>query len=70
MHRNVSKFVPLIAKSSTNYEGVWSPHAVRKWAPCKNGSIKVWCVAWLKKVRRKKMIRRKKRKLQQKKMYL
>ena len=50
-------------------KGARGPHAIRKWALGKNGSIKVWCAAWLKKVQRKKVIHRKRRKLQQKKMY-
>ena len=56
MHHNVLGFGPLMAKSSTNYEGVQGPHAMHRWASGKNCSIKVWCVAWLKKVQRKKVI--------------
>jgi len=63
MHRNVSGFGPLMVELSTNYEGARGPHAMCKRAPGKNGSIKVWYVAWLKKVRKKKVIWRERRKL-------
>ena len=69
MHHNVSGFGPLMAKSSTKYEGVRGLHAMHRWASGKNCSIKVWSVTWLKKVRRKKVIWRERRKLQQKRMY-
>jgi len=42
---------------------------MRKGAPSKNRNIKVWCVAWLEKVQKKKVIRRTRRKLQQKRMH-
>ena len=68
-NRNVSGFEALIARLFTNYEGAQGPHVICKRAPNKSGSTKVWCTAWLKKVRRKKLIKRKRRELRQKRMY-
>ena len=51
------------------FEGVRGSHAICKGALGKNRSIKVWCAAWLKKVQKKKVIRRKMRKSQQKRMH-
>ena len=58
-HRNVSGFEALMARLFTNYEGAQGPHVICKRAPNKSGSTKVWCTAWLKKVREKKVIKRK-----------
>ena len=38
-------------------------------APNKSGSTKAWCVAWLKKFRRKKLAKKKTMNLWQKKMH-
>ena len=62
--RNALGFRPLMAESSTNYERGWGPHAMCKQAPGYNVSIKVWYIAWLKKVRKKKVTRREMKKLQ------
>ena len=56
MHCNALGFKPLIAESSTSYEGASGPQAISKGVPGKNRSIKVWCAAWHKKVRKKKVI--------------
>ena len=50
----------------TNYEGTRGPQVKHKWALPKSGSIRVRCVAWHKKVQRKKVIMRKMKKLWQK----
>jgi len=42
---------------------------IYKWALDKNGSTKAWYVAWLKKARGEKVMKRKKGKLWQKRMY-
>ena len=68
-HHNVLGSEALMAGFSTNYEGVHGPHMLCKRAPDKSGSTKVWCAAWLKKVRGKKVMKRKRRKLRQKRMY-
>ena len=39
------EFRPLMAESSTSYEGVRGPHAIRKGAPDKDHNIKVWCAS-------------------------
>jgi len=50
-----------MARLSTNYESAQGLNVICKWAPGKSGSKKVWCVAWLKKVQRKKVMQRKRR---------
>ena len=62
-HRNVLGSKALMAGLSTNYEGAQGPHAICKQAPDKSGNAKVWHAAWLKNVRRKKVMKRKRRKL-------
>ena len=63
IHHNVSGFEALMAGLSTNYEGARGLPVICKWALDKSGSTKAWYAAWLKKVRRKKLIKRKRRKL-------
>ena len=62
-HRNVLGSEALIAGLCTNYEGAWGPPVGYKWAPPKSGSTRVWCVAWPKRARRKKVTKRKMKKL-------
>ena len=44
----------LMAKLSTNYEGAWDPRVKYKWVPPKRGNTRVWHVALLKEVWKKK----------------
>ena len=53
----------------TNYEGVRGLRVNYKQALPESGSIGIWRVAWLKKIRRKKVMKKKMRTLWQKKMY-
>ena len=59
----VSRFGPLMAESSINYEGARGPHVMCKWALGNNGNIKVWYAAWLNKFWKKKVIWRERRRL-------
>ena len=63
MYRNVLGSETLMAGLSTNYEGAQGLRAICKRASNKNGSAKPWHATWLKKVRRKKVMKRKRRKL-------
>ena len=53
----------------TNYEGTQGLPVGYKQVPPKSGSTRVWCVAWSKEVRRKRVTKRKMKKLWQKRMY-
>ena len=44
----------LMARLSTNYEGVWDPRVKCKWVLPKRGNTRVWHVALLKEVWEKK----------------
>ena len=61
-HPHVSGFEALMAGLYTNYEGAWGPRVKYKRAPPKSGSMRVWHVAWHKKVQRKKVIKRRMKK--------
>ena len=58
-----------MARLCTNYEGVRGLRVNYKRALLESGSIGIWRVAWLKKIRRKKVMKKKMRTLWQKKMY-
>ena len=61
-HPNVLGSKALKVELCTNYEGARGPRVKYKRAPPKSGSIRVWRVAWHKKVQGKKAIKRKMKK--------
>ena len=65
-HPNMSGSKALMAGLCTNYEGARGPRVKYKRAPPKRGNAGVWRVAWYKKVRGKKVIKRKMKKSRQK----
>ena len=66
-HPNMSGSEALMAELCTNYEGARGPRAKYKRVPLKSGSIRVWRVAWQKKVQGKKVMKKKMKKSWQKK---
>ena len=61
-HPSVSGFEALMAGVCINYESAQGPRVKYKRAPPKSGSIRVWHVAWHKKVQGKKVIKRRMKK--------
>ena len=58
-----------MARLCTNCEGVWGPFVKCKWVPDKSGRTRVRCAAWLKKARKKRVMKRMMKKLWQRRMY-